>query len=40
MTYKEYFVFYLDIMLLTDYFESLRTQLVSTHFIDPAYHHG
>ena len=42
MTYKEYFKFYLelDIMLLTDYFESLRTKLCETHKIDPAYHQG
>lgn len=41
MTYKVlYFYLVLDIMLLTDYFESLRTQLLETHFIDPAYHHG
>jgi hypothetical protein len=42
MCYREYFRFYLelDIMLLTDYFESLRDQLVTTHRIDPAYHQG
>jgi hypothetical protein len=42
MCYREYFKFYLelDILLLTDYFESLRSQLIVTHKIDPAYHQG
>jgi hypothetical protein len=42
MRYRDYFLFYLelDIMLLADYFEALREQLMASHKIDPAYHQG
>lgn len=42
MLYRQYFNFYLelDIMLLSDYFESLREQLIASHKLDPAYHTG
>lgn len=42
MTYKEYFLFYLelDIMLLADFFEYFREKMIDSHKIDPAHYIG